>query len=52
MNIRSVLYTAAALIGDYRAIKKGKIGQRIGRRIVGRISGKMLGKIFKFKLFR
>ena len=47
MNIRSVLYTLAALIGDYRAIKNGRIGQRIARRLAGRVTGKMLGGLFR-----
>lgn len=47
MNIRSILYRLAALIGDYRAIKNNRIGQRIGRRIAGRVTGKLLGRLFK-----
>jgi hypothetical protein len=37
MNIRSVLYQVAALIGDYRAIKNGRAGKRLANRLMGRI---------------
>ena len=47
MNIRSVLYTLAALIGDYRAIKHNRVGQRIARRLAGRATGLLLGRLFK-----
>jgi hypothetical protein len=47
MNIRTVLYTVAALIGDYRAIKNNRIPQRIARRLAGRFTGGLLGKIFR-----
>jgi len=47
MNIRSWLYTIAELMGDYRAIKNGRIGQRIARRLAGRVTGKLLGRIFR-----
>lgn len=47
MNIRSILYTLAALIGDWRAIKRGRVGQRIGRRVAGRITGKLLRRLFR-----
>jgi len=46
-KIRTVLYTAARLLGDVNAVKKGKIGQRILRRISGRLMGKILNKLPK-----
>jgi hypothetical protein len=45
-KIRTVLYTAARLLGDLNAILKGKIGQRIARRAAGRVTGRMLGRLF------
>ena len=31
-GFRGFLYTLAKLMGDYNAVKKGKVGQRMGRR--------------------
>jgi hypothetical protein len=45
--MRSLLYLIAKLMGDYNAIKKGKIGKRIVRRGAGKITGKALWKVFK-----
>lgn len=47
MNIRDLLYKTAALIGDYRAIKNNRIGQRIARRLAGKLTGRLLGKLFR-----
>jgi hypothetical protein len=47
MNIRTWLYTIAALIGDYRAIKHNRIMLRIARRLAGRFAGGILGRLFK-----
>ena len=47
MNIRSLLYFVAKLVGDVNAVKKGKVGKRIGRRAAGRLTGRTLGKWFK-----
>jgi hypothetical protein len=41
MDIRNLLYIVARMMGDYRAIKKGKAAQRIGRRILGKITGRL-----------
>jgi hypothetical protein len=46
-GIRRLLYTAARILGDVNAVKKGRAGRRIGRRIVGRGTGKMMRKLFK-----
>lgn len=43
--LRSILYLIARLIGDYKAIEKGKTGQRIKRRVAGRLAGKALKKL-------
>lgn len=47
MDIRNVLYKVAALMGDYRAARNGRIGQRIARRIAGRLTGQILGRMFR-----
>ena len=47
MNIRSMLYKAARLMGDANAVKKGTVGKRVARRAAGRATGRGLGKLFK-----
>jgi len=47
MNIRGCLYWLAKLLGDFNAIKKGKVGRRVGRRAAGKVTGRLFGKIFK-----
>ena len=47
MNIRSMLYKAARLMGDANAVKKGTVGKRVARRAAGRATGRSLGKLFK-----
>ena len=46
-GFRSLLYSLAKLIGDYNAVKKGKVGQRVGRRVAGKVTGKAMRKLFK-----
>jgi len=46
-GIRSLLYKAARLMGDFNAVKKGKVGRRVGRRAAGKVTGRSLGKLFK-----
>jgi len=41
------LYTLAKLMGDYNAVKKGKVGQRVGRRAAGEATGTAMRKLFK-----
>jgi hypothetical protein len=47
MNLRSVLYKIARMLGDAQAIGKGKIGRRVGRRAAGKVTGRLFGKLFK-----
>jgi hypothetical protein len=47
MNIRSMLYKAARIMGDVNAIKKGTVGKRVARRTVGKATGRAMGKLFK-----
>ena len=44
---RGFLYTLAKLMGDYNAVKKGKVGQRVRRRAAGKVTGKAMRKLFK-----
>ena len=46
-GFRGLLYTLAKLMGDYNAVKKGKVGQRVGRRAAGKVTGKAMRKLFK-----
>ena len=46
-GFRSLLYSLAKLMGDYNAVKKGKVGQRVGRRAAGKATGKAMRKLFK-----
>jgi len=47
MDLRSLLYGLAKLMGDVNAVKKGKVEKRIARRLAGKATGKGLGKLFK-----
>ena len=42
-----LLSTLAKLMGDYNAVKKGKVGKRVGRRAAGKATGKAMRKLFK-----
>jgi hypothetical protein len=44
---RGFLYTLAKLLGDYQAVRKGKVGRRIARRASGRATSKALSKLFR-----
>jgi hypothetical protein len=44
---RGILYWIARLLGDYQAVKKGKVGKRIARRTTGKVLGKGMRKLFK-----
>ena len=45
--MRSFLYLLAKLLGDWSAIRKGKVGRRVARRAAGKVTGRGLGKLFK-----
>jgi hypothetical protein len=47
MGLRGLLYKAARIMGDFNALKKGKVGRRVGRRAAGKVTGRSLGKLFK-----
>lgn len=44
---RGWLYWLAKILGDFQAIRRGRIGQRIARRAAGRLAGRGLGRIFR-----
>ena len=46
-GFRGFLCTLAKLMGDYNAVKKGKVGKRVGRRVAGKATGKAMRKLFK-----
>jgi hypothetical protein len=46
-KIRTLLYFFARLLGDFNAIKRGKIGERILRRSAGNLTSRLLNKIFR-----
>jgi len=46
-KIRTLLYTLARILGDFNAIKRGKIGERILRRGAGSLTSRLLNKIFR-----
>jgi len=43
--MRTLLYFIAKLLGDFNAIRKGRVGQRVKRRVSGKIAAKILRKI-------
>ncbi len=44
---RGMLYKIARVLGDYQAVKSGRVGRRVARRAAGRATGRGLGKIFR-----
>jgi hypothetical protein len=40
-KIRSILYSAARLLGDINAIRRGKVKQRVKNRIKGKITSRI-----------
>jgi len=40
MNLRSLLYFVARILGDIGAVKRVKVSKRIGRRAIGELTGK------------
>lgn len=47
MNIRSILYLLARLLGDLSAVRRGRIGRRVARRVVGKMAGRGIGRLFR-----
>ena len=46
-KFRGFLYLLAKLLGDFNAVRKGKVGQRIARRLTGKGLGRLMGRIFR-----
>jgi hypothetical protein len=44
---RNALYSLARFLGDYQAVKRGRVGKRIARRAAGRVTGGGLGRLFR-----
>jgi hypothetical protein len=44
---RSALYRWARLLGDYQAVKKGRVGKRLARRYAGKVTGRGFGRLFR-----
>ena len=44
---RGFLYQLAKLLGDYQAVRKGRVGRRILRRASGKATSKALSKLFR-----
>lgn len=44
---RGLLYLIARIMGDIKAVHKGRISKRIARRAAGKATGRMLRKLFK-----
>lgn len=44
--MRSLLYKLARLLGDYNAVRKGRVGRRVGRRAAGKLTGRWMRKLF------
>lgn len=43
--MRSFLYWLARILGDIKAIQKGRVGKRVKRRVLGRFLGKIFRKL-------
>lgn len=44
---RGLLYRLARWLGDYQAVRRGRVGRRVGRRAVGRVTGRGIGRLFR-----
>ena len=41
MSLRSVLYALARWLGDFNAVRRGRVGRRIYNRGIGRLFGRL-----------
>lgn len=44
-KFRKALYTSAKVLGDFNAVKNGKVLTRVKNRIIGKVTGKVIGKL-------
>lgn len=47
MNLRSLLYRAASLLGDVNAIKRGRVVQRVVHKTETRMVSKIVRRLMK-----
>lgn len=45
--MRRLLYRLARLLGDWNAIRRGRIGQRAANRIMGRTVGRLTRRLWR-----
>lgn len=48
MNLRSLLYRAASLLGDVNAVRKGTVVKRAVRKVETKLVNKLARKLFKW----
>jgi hypothetical protein len=46
VTFRGLLYATARLLGDYNAVKRGRVRRRIARRVYGKATGRLARKLF------
>lgn len=44
-RLRTWLYRSARLLGDYQAVRQGRVGQRLVRRGLGRVSARVTNRL-------
>lgn len=47
MNLRSLLYRSARILGDINAVRRGRVARRVRNRVVGRMAGRLLRRLFR-----
>jgi hypothetical protein len=46
MQLRGLLYTIAKILGEYNAVKKGRVGPPDRRRVYGKATGRLARRLF------
>ena len=46
MNLRTLLDRTAKYLGDYNAVRKGRVARRVARRVAGKVMGKWFRRVF------
>jgi hypothetical protein len=47
MTLRQALYLAARLMGDAKALQRGRLPQRLHNRLLGRLAARLLAKFWR-----
>jgi hypothetical protein len=47
MKFRSFLYWLARLLGDYNAVRKGRVRERVVRRVAGKVTVRTMRKFLR-----